>query len=63
MVCCAGDEGAGALIGRLTVFTVGADWFYHEMKAQDIDITPVDWIPPVEVPADIAAILASLRGE
>jgi hypothetical protein len=49
------------LIGRLRVFNVGADWFYEEMKAQEIDIQPVDWIPPAEVPDDIAGILASLK--
>jgi hypothetical protein len=50
------------LIGRLRVFNIGADWFYEEMKAQEIDIRPVEWVPPAEVPDDIAGILASLKG-
>jgi hypothetical protein len=49
------------MIGRLKVFSVGAEWFYDEMKAQDIDVNPVEWIPPVEVPDDIARILSSLK--
>ena len=50
------------MIGRLRVFNAGAEWFYEEMKAQEIDILPVDWVPPAEVPDDIAGILASLKG-
>jgi hypothetical protein len=50
------------MIGKLKVFNVGADWFYQEMKEQDIDIRPVDWTPPFEVPEDIAGILTSLKG-
>jgi len=50
------------MIGRLKVFNVGADWFYEEMKMQEIDIKQVDWTPPHEVPDDIANILASLKG-
>ena len=49
------------MIGRLKVFNVGADWFYEEMKAQEIDVKPVDWTPPIEVPDDIAAILNALK--
>jgi hypothetical protein len=61
MVCCTGYERGEAVIGRLKVFSVGADWFYEEMKTQDIDVKPVEWIPPVEVPDDIANILSSLK--
>ena len=50
------------MIGKLKVFNIGADWFYQEMKGQDIDIMPVDWTPPVEVPGDIAGILQALKG-
>ncbi len=50
------------MIGKLKVFNIGADWFYREMKAQDIDVVPVDWTPPAEVPEDIAGILRSLGG-
>jgi hypothetical protein len=48
------------VIGRLRVFSIGADWFYEEMLAQEIDVKAVDWVPPAEVPEDIARILASL---
>ncbi|HUH78521.1 MAG TPA: hypothetical protein VLY83_01350 [Methanoregula sp.] len=50
------------MIGKLKVFTIGADWFYEEMVAQEIDAKPVDWVPPAEVPDDIAGILSSLKG-
>ena len=63
MVCCAGNERGEKVIGRLKVFNVGADWFYEEMKMQGIDIQQVGWTPPVEVPEDIAGILASLKGD
>ena len=62
MVCCAGNERGEKVIGKLKVFNVGADWFYGEMKIQDIDIKQVDWTPPVQVPEDIDSILASLKG-
>jgi hypothetical protein len=61
MVCRTGYERGETVIGRLKVFSVGADWFYKEMKAQEIDVKPVEWIPPVEVPDDIASILSSLK--
>jgi hypothetical protein len=61
MVCGSADEGGGKLIGRLKVFNVGADWFYEEMNAQEIDVKPVDWTPPIEVPDDIGRILSSLK--
>ena len=50
------------MIGKLKVFNIGADWFYEEMKAQEIDLMPVDWTPPAEVPEDIAGILGALGG-
>jgi hypothetical protein len=47
--------------GKLKVFCVGSDWFYREMEAQKLDAKKVDWTPPVEVPKDIASILAKVE--
>lgn len=46
--------------GKLKVFNVGAEWFYMEMKKQDIDIYKIRWSPPVEIPEDISKILSAL---
>jgi hypothetical protein len=50
------------MIGKLKVFNIGADWFFQEMKAQDIAIRPVEWAPPFQVPEDIGGILKALKG-
>jgi hypothetical protein len=47
--------------GKLKVFAVGAEWFYQEMKKQDIRLYKIDWAPPLELPKDIGDILKALR--
>ena len=47
--------------GKLKVFSVGAEWFFQEMKKQDIPLYKIDWTPPVEKPKDIDDILKRLR--
>ncbi len=48
--------------GNLKVFCVGADWFFQEMQAQDMDVKKVEWVPAPEVPKDIASILGAIAG-
>jgi hypothetical protein len=47
--------------GKLKVFSVGADWFYREMKKQDISLYKIDWSPPIEIPKDVSDILQRLK--
>jgi hypothetical protein len=45
----------------LKVLNIGTDWFVAALEAQGTEVRRIDWSPPVENPADIAAILARIR--
>ncbi len=49
------------ITGTLKVFSVGTDWFFNELQAQEIDVVKIDWVPPPEIPEDIQGILSSLK--
>jgi hypothetical protein len=45
---------------RPRVFNVGAEWFVPFLEEQRIEVYRMEWSPPVENPADIAALLQRL---